>query len=104
MNGNVARWKKFTNSLRAIAALRLSKVDAAKRFAAALADGLLTSNADNVKYTYLSEVNNEHPLYSNYITTNRKDSAVSSTFVDYLTKVNDPRLGAIADKDVQGNY
>lgn len=107
LNGNVARWKKFANSLRAIAALRLSKVDAAKgktEFAAALADGLLASNADNVKYTYLSELNNEHPLYNNYITTNRKDFAVSSTFVDYLAKVNDPRLGAIADKNVQGNY
>lgn len=92
LSGNVARWKKFANSLRAIAALRLSKVDPAKgktEFAATVADGLLASNADNVKYGYLSEANNEHPLYNNYITTNRKDFAVSSTFVDYLTKVND---------------
>lgn len=107
LGGNIARWKKFANSLRAIAALRLSKVDPAKgktEFAAAVADGLLASNADNVKYTYLAEANNEHPLYNNYITTNRKDFAVSSTFVDYLTKVSDPRLPAIADKNIQGAY
>jgi Starch-binding associating with outer membrane len=107
LNGNVARWKKFANSLRLIAALRLSKVDPAKgktEFVAALADGVLTSNVDNVRYTYLAEVNNEHPLYNNYITTNRKDYAVSSTFVDFLTKVNDPRLPAIADKNISGNF
>jgi hypothetical protein len=107
LSGNVARWKKFAASLRAIAALRLSKVDPAKgktEFAAAVADGLLASNADNVKYTYLAEANNEHPLYNNYITTNRKDFAVSSTFVDYLTKVSAPRLSAIADKNIQGAY
>ncbi len=107
LSGNVARWKKFAASLRAIAALRLSKVDPAKgktEFAAAVADGLLASNADNVKYGYLSEANNEHPLYNNYITTNRKDFAVSSTFVDYLTKVGDPRLATMADKNINGAY
>ena len=107
LNGNVTRWKKFAASLRAIAALRLSKADAAKgkaEFVAALADGVLVSNADNVKYAYLSELNNEHPLYNNYITTNRKDYSVSSTFVDYLAKVADPRLPALADKNIQGAY
>ena len=90
-----------------IAALRLSKVDPAKgktEFAAAMADGVLASNADNVKYTYLSEANNEHPLYNNYITSNRKDFALSNTFVDYLKKVNDPRLPALADKNILGEY
>ncbi|GAA4465883.1 SusD/RagB family nutrient-binding outer membrane lipoprotein [Nibrella saemangeumensis] len=107
LGGNVARWKKFANSLRAIAALRLSKVDPAKgkaEFAAALADGVLTSNADNVTYRYLAEANNEHPLYNNYITTNRKDYAVSNTFVDYLKKTSDPRLPALAEKNINGDY
>ncbi|RIV25370.1 SusD/RagB family nutrient-binding outer membrane lipoprotein [Fibrisoma montanum] len=107
LNGNAARWKKFANSLRLIAALRLSKVDPAKgkaEFAAALADGVFTSNADNVQYNYLSEANNENPLYNNYITTNRKDFALSNTFVDYLKKVNDPRLPFLADKNINGEY
>ncbi|MEZ4904015.1 MAG: SusD/RagB family nutrient-binding outer membrane lipoprotein [Spirosomataceae bacterium] len=107
LGGNATKWKKFANSLRLIAALRLSKIDPAKgktEFAAALADGVLTSNADNIKYTYLTEANNEHPLYNNYITTNRKDYAVSSTFVDYLVKLKDPRLPAMADKNLNGEY
>lgn len=107
LGGNVAKWKKFANSLRLIAALRLSKVDAAKgktEFAAALADGVISSNADNVTFKYLADANYEHPLYNNYITTNRKDYAVSSTFVNYLTKLKDPRLSAMADKNINGEY
>lgn len=107
LSGNVAKWKKFANSLRLIAALRLSKIDPAKgkaEFAAALTDGVITSNADNVKYAYLSEANNEHPLYNNYITTNRKDYAVSSTFVNALVKLKDPRLPAVAEKNINGEY
>lgn len=107
LSGNVAKWKKFANSLRAIAALRLSKADPAKgkaEFAAALADGVITSNADNVTFKYLNEAANEHPLYNNYITTNRRDYAVSNTFIDYLVKVKDPRLPAMADKNITGVY
>ena len=100
-SGNIAKWKKFAASTRAIMALRMSKIDAASgktEFASAIADGVLASNADNVTYKYLKDANYEHPLYNNYITTNRKDFAVSNTFVDYLVKATDPRLAAFADK------
>ena len=107
LNGNIARWKKFANSLRLIAALRISEADAAKgatEFKAAMADGVLASNADNVQYKYLSDLNNENPLYNNYQTTNRKDFGVSDTFIGYLQKVNDPRLPFIAAKNNLGEY
>ncbi|WP_128547234.1 SusD/RagB family nutrient-binding outer membrane lipoprotein [Larkinella soli] len=107
LSGNVARWKKFAASLRMIAALRLSKVDPAKgkaEFASALADGVLASNADNVRYTFLADANNENPLYTNYVRSNRKDFAVSNTFVDYLKKVNDPRLTYMAAPNQKGEY
>jgi uncharacterized protein YaiE (UPF0345 family) len=101
LDGDNAKWKKFANSLRAIMALRLSKADAAKgkaEFVAALADGAITSNADNITFTFLKDANYESPLYNNYITGNRKDYAVSSTLIDYLTKTQDPRIEAFADK------
>lgn len=106
-SGNATRWKKFANSLRMIMALRLSKVDPAKgktEFAAAMADGALASNADNVTYKYLAEANNEHPLYNNYITGNRKDFAVSDVMINYLLKTNDPRISAMADKNQNLKY
>jgi HrpA-like RNA helicase len=90
-----------------VMALRLSKVDPTKgktEFAAAMADGVLASNADNVTYKYLAESNNEHPLYNNYITGNRKDYAVSDVMVNYLIKTNDPRISAVADKNINLKY
>ncbi|WP_221390687.1 SusD/RagB family nutrient-binding outer membrane lipoprotein [Dyadobacter sp. NIV53] len=107
LSGDTAKWKKFANSLRLIAALRLSKVkpDMGKQeFVAALADGVFTSNADNVQYKYLSESNNENPLYNNYTVTNRKDYALSDVFVNYLKKVADPRLPFLAAKNINGEY
>jgi Starch-binding associating with outer membrane len=101
LNGSATRWKKFANSLRAIMALRLSKVDPAKgkaEMTAALADGVFTSNADNVTYKYLKDANYESPLYNNYVTGNRKDFAVSNVLIDYLVKTADPRIAAYADK------
>jgi hypothetical protein len=69
-----------------------------------MADGPLASNADNVKYTYLSESNNEHPLYNNYITGNRKDYAVSDVMINNMVANGDPRLPAIADKNINLKY
>lgn len=101
LNGNATRWKKLANSLRAIMALRLSKVDPAKgksELTAALADGVISSNADNVTFKYLKDANYESPLYNNYVTGNRKDFAISDVMINYLTKTNDPRIAAFADK------
>lgn len=106
-NGSAARWKKFANSLRLVMALRLSKADPAKgkiEFNSALTDGVLISNTDNIKYTYLTESNNEHPLYNNYIATNRKDFALSDVFVNVLMKTNDPRIAGMADKNLSLQY
>lgn len=107
LSSDADRWKKLAASFRLIAALRLSKVDPAKgktEFIAALTDGVLASNADNVRYQYLADANNENPLYTNYVRQNRKDFALSNTFVDYLKKLNDPRLPVYAAKNAKGDY
>lgn len=107
LNGDAAQWKKLASSLRLIAALRLSKVDPAKgktEFNAALTDGVFTSNSDNVQYKYLNDQNNQNALYDNYVFSNRKDFAVSNTFVDYLKKVSDPRLPYLATTNQKGEY
>lgn len=107
LNGNTLKWKKFANSLRLIAALRLSKVKpetGKKEFQAALQDGVMTSADDNVQYKFLSESNNENPVYTNYVVSNRKDYALSDVFVNYLKKVSDPRLPYLAAKNISGEY
>lgn len=107
LGGNSVRWKKFANTLRLIAALRISKADAVKgkaEFNAAVTDGVFTSNEDNVTYKFLSDQNNWNGLYDNYVFSNRKDFALSDTYVNYLKKVNDPRLPYQAAPNLKGSY
>lgn len=107
LGGNAAKWKKFANSLRLIAALRLSKVKpelGKKEFQTALDDGVIASAADNVQYRFLAESTNENPVYTNYVVSNRKDYALSDVFVNYLKKTSDPRLPFLASKNISGEY
>ena len=104
--GNVARWRKFANSLRLRMAMRLSDVApqaAAAEFADALSDGVFTSNADNAVLWYLANGTNGHPIYE-YENIPRIDHAISSTMVDSLLHLNDPRLRFYAKPTSAGTY
>ncbi|WP_222431535.1 SusD/RagB family nutrient-binding outer membrane lipoprotein [Mucilaginibacter achroorhodeus] len=103
--GDNTKWKHWANSLRAVMALRLSKVDPATgsaEFKKAVADGVMTSNDDNATYQYLSEQNNENPYFGNYRT--RYDYAVSSQTVNTMKANSDPRLLVFAEKANTGDY
>lgn len=96
LNGDMVAWKRFANTQRMIMALRLSKADVAKgktEYAAALAAGVITSNAQNISYKYIAgDPNNYNPWYNNYTVSNRNDYAISKKMTDYMTPKNDPRL------------
>ncbi|WP_421826799.1 SusD/RagB family nutrient-binding outer membrane lipoprotein [Larkinella sp.] len=95
-NGDVTKWKKFANTTRLFAALRLIKNDFEKgktEFNAAIADGILTSQSDNIFYKYIAgDPNNFNPWYVHYSINTRNDYAISSTLTDYLEPLADPRL------------
>ncbi len=95
-NGDMASWKRFANTTRLIMALRLSKIDPAKgktEYTSALADGVITSNAQNINYSFLGgDPNNYNPWYNNYSVNNRNDFAISATMTNYMGPKNDPRL------------
>ncbi|MCX2741326.1 SusD/RagB family nutrient-binding outer membrane lipoprotein [Pontibacter anaerobius] len=99
--GNVAKWKKFANSLRLRIALRMIDVNQADAVTAIQKSldpangGLISSNADNAMFTWLSGAPNNNPLNQAYKT--RVDFAVSEPLVEYLKKYNDPRLAVYAD-------
>lgn len=105
-NGNVERWRRFANSLRLRMAMRLSDrapQAAAAEFADALGDGVMTSNADNAVLWYLANGTNGHPIYE-YENIPRIDHAISSTMVDSLKSLNDPRLRFYAKPTSTGTY
>ena len=101
LGGNMNRWKTFANSMRLVMALRLSEVlpeKAKTEFASAFNDGVISSNDQNVVYTFLGDQNNDNPWEDRFET--RLDFTVSKPMVDLLLSVNDPRLPVFADKAV----
>ncbi len=80
--GDMDRWVQFANTIRLIAALRLSDADPGTgrtEFNAALGDGVITSD---VVYPFLAEATNENPWFSSFRT--RDDWSLSHPIVDYM--------------------
>lgn len=102
-HGDMAKWKKFANSLRARDALRLSKRDPATaraQVSAALAAGVFTSNGDGARLVWPGDGTNDAPIYSNQRPPDgkgsRDDHRISKTMVDTLKSLSDPRLDVYA--------
>jgi len=96
--GDDTKWVKFSNSLRARLALRMSKADPAKAAAeltAAFAGNkLISSNAENAKISWPGDGIYDNPWASNF--SSRDDHRVAKTFVDTLKALSDPRLPIFA--------
>jgi hypothetical protein len=99
-SGSAASWKKLANSLMLRLAMRLVKVDeaTAKKYAAkAVANGVMTSNADNCKLDHPSAVttNDSSEPFAKINAHEDREFYLASTFVDILKKTSDPRLSLI---------
>ena len=106
LNGNMNRWAKFANSVRLVAALRLSKIDPAKaeaEFADAYADGVIAlDNSENVRYNYQSVQTYENPYYNSFVTSGRKDWTIADPLMAYLQldSYTSPHSGSTGKMDV----
>jgi hypothetical protein len=106
--GDMAKWKRFANSLRMRIAMRLSEVDPAKaqtEFRAAYDAGGFLSNSDDAVLWYSSDPNSRHPAYTNHLT--RDDHAIGAAIVNLMTNgdatgldydQHDPRLAVFAER------
>lgn len=102
-NNNVAQWKKFANSLRAMMALQLSKrypgasEYAATEFRAAIADGVIESNADNVKLAYPGGTY-KNPYWGDH--DSQRDNGESTQLYGMLNALGDGRQAAFGSSTV----
>lgn len=110
-NGNIDKWKRLANSLRLRLGMRLSRVDAVAargQVQAAIGGGVMQDDLDNFRMIHenaaypdlrgngLSQALHEEQTYLR--------SIGCSTFVNYLKRENDPRLGALfVNRDEKGN-
>ncbi len=109
---DVAKWKKFANSLMLRVAMRLSKVDpvTSKKFVEkAFAKGVFSSKDDSAVLRHDSGPQGvrTNPITSAWVRNELKggDSSMkySNTFIDLLKNTNDPRLRIYAKLEATGN-
>ncbi|MCO6359607.1 SusD/RagB family nutrient-binding outer membrane lipoprotein [Roseivirga pacifica] len=96
--GDMAKWRKFANSLRVRVGMRMSEVAPAVAesvVSSALGADVFADNSDNALYAYLSDAANDNPYYQHFLT--RTDYAVSDVLVDFMKQRNDPRLPVYAN-------
>ena len=108
--GDVARWKKFSASLKLKLALLLADADApfaTQKASEAISAGVFTSNDDNAEFPYLSTpVANANPLRQYLITDAAwsKYFAPAKLFIDTLKALNDPRLSVLFKQTAGEEY
>ena len=104
--GDVSKWRKFANSLKLRALIRISKapgVNNAAQIQALVASGnLMSSDADTAKIYNLTDQASAHPFFATL--GSRKEYKVSSVLVAKCNEYTDPRLAVFADKNNGGNY
>jgi hypothetical protein len=91
--GVMANWERYGNSLKLRLLNHLSKKTPAAAAAFLNTNPLLiTTNAQNAKVTYGEASNNANPIYGFDELSGRKDMAVSSTIVNKMKALADPRI------------
>jgi Starch-binding associating with outer membrane len=92
--GDASKWKKFANSLKLRMAINIDDVDhayATTQITAAVAAGLISSNADNTNLNYLALQPNANPLYADLVVSGRNDFVPANTIVNKMNTLADPR-------------
>jgi hypothetical protein len=96
--GDIAKWRKFGNSLKLRLALVIADSDPAKAksLIEAAAPNVFTSNADKAAFPYVASPPNYNPVAQNLNPTysTRQDYVITSVFIDPLNELNDPRRAA----------
>ena len=98
--GDMAKWKKFANSLRLRIANRVKVAipTAQAHITDAIASGVMTSNADNAAQPYSNDLLTPSPLFTAVFVNSRTDFKVASTMISVLkgekgsVTAVDPRL------------
>lgn len=102
-NGNLQQWKKLIASYKLKVLLSLSKkqkiggIDVAQRFNEIYQNGgLMESNADNGQITFFDQAGSRYPQFNS--SSYGSSMYMSSTFINLLKELKDPRLFTFAQR------
>src|ERR1700730_11594519 len=105
-DGDVTAWKLFANSFKLKMGMTIADADPAKSkttVEAAVTAGVFTSNADNAEFSYLSGPPNTNPIWVDLVQSGRKDFVATSTIVNKMKGLNDPRIPFYFTYDASGS-
>ena len=95
--GDLEGWRRFANSVRLRAGMRLSDIDptkAASVVASAVSDGVIEDASQAATLNYPGAPPNEQP-WSEYFRERPNDYRASITMTDSLKSTNDPRIAVV---------
>lgn len=93
--GNMTSWKRFANTLKLRMAITTADANAANsktQAEQAATSGVFTSNAQQANFSFGAVLPNTNPIWEGLINSGRRDFVGTSTFVDRLKALSDPRL------------
>jgi len=92
--GDVAKWKKFANTLKIRMAITIADYDngVAQTAIEEAVSGAFTSSADDCLMPYATSSPNYNPIYENLVASGRDDYVAANTIIDIMNSLNDPRL------------
>lgn len=93
--GDVVKWERFANTLKLRLLNHTSKVNAGAALAFLNTNPILmTSNADNGAFGFGTTASTSNPIYQFDVISGRNDNAISSTLINKMKGLNDPRISA----------
>lgn len=99
--GNADSWKLFANSLKLRMAIRMGDQTMAE---SAVASGVFSSGADDFSLAYESSTPNTNPVWVSLIQSGRSDFIATSTLVEPMKALSDPRLPFYFQDLIAGEY
>lgn len=104
--GDVAKWQKFTNSLKFRSLMRISgKVSVSGELQALVnAGNMFGSNDDEATLVYLSALPSGNPMWETIIDGARPEYKINAVVVDMMLASDDPRLPKYAQVNDAGDY
>jgi Starch-binding associating with outer membrane len=93
---DIVLWKKFANSLKLRMGITIADSDPAKAKSVveSAATGVFTSNDDNAVFHYLGATPNNNPVWGDQVNSGRADFMATTTIINTMLSLNDPRLDA----------
>ncbi len=106
LDGDMAKWKMFGNSLKMRMGMLIADSDPAKASAMVLAaaPNVVSSNSENLQMHFLSSPPNTNPIWEDLVQSGRYDFVGSNTLVNKMKSLNDPRVPLFFDLDESGGY